>query len=82
MMNFTVCFRRRLLLCLCALCVPLAAQAGVNDALRTAWLNLVRQFERESQPDPNAASAIALIYVLGLAILPFATETTGKPLPE
>jgi MFS family permease len=30
----------------------------------------------------NAASAIALIYVLGLAILPFATETTGKPLPE
>ena len=30
----------------------------------------------------NAASTIALIYVLGLAILPFATETKGRPLPE
>ena len=30
----------------------------------------------------KAASMIALIYVLGLAILPFAPETKGKPLPE
>ncbi|ULA66145.1 MAG: MFS transporter [Nitrospira sp.] len=30
----------------------------------------------------NAASTIALIYLLGLAILPFATETKGRPLPE
>ena len=30
----------------------------------------------------RAASAIALIYVLGLLILPFAQETKGKPLPE
>jgi MFS family permease len=30
----------------------------------------------------RAASAIALIYVLGLVILPFAPETRGKPLPE
>jgi len=30
----------------------------------------------------NAASTIALIYLLGLAVLPFATETNGKPLPE
>jgi MFS family permease len=29
-----------------------------------------------------AASAIALIYFLGLLILPFAPETKGKPLPE
>lgn len=52
-----------------ATALSLAAQAGVNDALRTAWLNLVRQFERESQPDPNAASAIAQIgtTVFGIA---------------
>jgi MFS family permease len=30
----------------------------------------------------RAASAIALIYVLGLLLLPFAPETRGKPLPE
>lgn len=30
----------------------------------------------------SAASAIALIYLLGLAILPLATETNGRPLPE
>jgi MFS family permease len=30
----------------------------------------------------RAASAIALIYVVGLVILPFAPETRGKPLPE
>lgn len=30
----------------------------------------------------RAASAIALVYLLGLAILPFAPETRGKPLPE
>jgi MFS family permease len=30
----------------------------------------------------RAASAIALIYVVGLAILPFAPETKGQPLPE
>ena len=30
----------------------------------------------------RAASAIALIYVLGLLILPFARETRGQPLPE
>ena len=30
----------------------------------------------------RAASAIALVYVLGLAILPFAPETRGRPLPE
>jgi MFS family permease len=29
-----------------------------------------------------AASIIALIYVLGLAVLPFAPETKGKPLPD
>ena len=29
-----------------------------------------------------AASAIALIYLVGLAILPFAPETKGQPLPE
>lgn len=29
-----------------------------------------------------AASAIALIYIVGLLILPFAPETRGKPLPE
>ncbi|MBS1135700.1 MAG: Major facilitator superfamily transporter, partial [Burkholderiaceae bacterium] len=29
-----------------------------------------------------AASTIALIYLLGLLILPFAPETRGKPLPE
>ena len=33
-------------------------------------------------PFNNAASAITLIYLLGLAILPFATETKGRPLPE
>jgi MFS family permease len=30
----------------------------------------------------RAASAIALIYILGLLILPFAPETRGKPLPD
>jgi MFS family permease len=30
----------------------------------------------------RAASAIALIYVVGLLILPFAKETRGQPLPE
>jgi MFS family permease len=30
----------------------------------------------------RAASAIALIYVVGLLILPFAPETKGRPLPE
>jgi MFS family permease len=30
----------------------------------------------------RAASAIALIYVLGLLLLPWAPETRGKPLPE
>ena len=30
----------------------------------------------------RAASAIALIYLLGLLILPFAPETRGRPLPE
>lgn len=30
----------------------------------------------------RAASAIALIYLLGLCLLPFAPETRGKPLPE
>ena len=30
----------------------------------------------------RAASAIALIYLVGLLILPFAPETKGKPLPE
>jgi MFS family permease len=30
----------------------------------------------------RAVSAIALIYLVGLAILPFAPETRGKPLPE
>jgi MFS family permease len=30
----------------------------------------------------QAASAIALIYLLGLLILPFAPETKGRPLPE
>ncbi|MEW6542221.1 MAG: MFS transporter [Nitrospirota bacterium] len=29
-----------------------------------------------------AASAVALIYVIGLAVLPFARETRGRPLPE
>jgi MFS family permease len=30
----------------------------------------------------RAASVIALIYLVGLAILPFAPETRGKPLPD
>ncbi len=30
----------------------------------------------------QAASTIALIYLLGLLVLPFAAETKGKPLPE
>jgi len=30
----------------------------------------------------RAASVVALIYVLGLLVLPFAPETRGKPLPE
>ncbi|MEI6780670.1 MAG: MFS transporter [Verrucomicrobiota bacterium] len=30
----------------------------------------------------RAASAIALIYLVGLLILPFAPETKGQPLPE
>jgi MFS family permease len=30
----------------------------------------------------RAASAVALIYVVGLVILPFAPETRGRPLPE
>ena len=30
----------------------------------------------------KAASTIALIYILGLLVLPFAQETKGKPLPE
>jgi len=30
----------------------------------------------------RAASAIALIYLLGLLVLPFAPETRGRPLPE
>ena len=30
----------------------------------------------------RAASAIALIYIVGLCLLPFAPETKGKPLPE
>ena len=30
----------------------------------------------------RAASAIALIYVVGLLILPFAPETKGQPLPD
>lgn len=30
----------------------------------------------------HAASAIALIYLLGLLLLPFAPETNGQPLPE
>ena len=30
----------------------------------------------------RAASAVALVYLLGLAVLPFAPETKGRPLPE
>jgi MFS family permease len=30
----------------------------------------------------HAASAIALIYLVGLLILPFAPETKGQPLPD
>jgi hypothetical protein len=30
----------------------------------------------------RAASTVALIYLLGLAVLIFAPETKGKPLPE
>ena len=30
----------------------------------------------------RAASAIAAIYLVGLAVLPFAPETRGRPLPE
>jgi cyanate permease len=30
----------------------------------------------------RAASAVALIYLVGLLILPFARETKGQPLPE
>ncbi|MEI6195056.1 MAG: MFS transporter [Verrucomicrobiota bacterium] len=30
----------------------------------------------------RAASAVALIYLVGLLILPFATETKGRPLPQ
>jgi MFS family permease len=30
----------------------------------------------------HAASAVALIYLLGIALLPFAPETRGRPLPE
>jgi len=30
----------------------------------------------------RAASAVALVYLLGLAILPFAPETKGRPLPD
>jgi MFS family permease len=30
----------------------------------------------------RAASAVALVYLLGLAVLPFARETAGRPLPE
>jgi MFS family permease len=30
----------------------------------------------------RAASAIALVYLVGLAVLPFARETAGRPLPE
>jgi len=30
----------------------------------------------------RAASAVALIYLVGLAILPFAPETRGRPLPD
>ena len=30
----------------------------------------------------SAASAVALIYLVGLAILPFAPETRGRPLPD
>jgi hypothetical protein len=30
----------------------------------------------------RAASAIALIYLVGLLILPFAPEARGQPLPE
>ena len=30
----------------------------------------------------RAASAIALIYLVGLLVLPFAPETRGRPLPE
>ena len=29
-----------------------------------------------------SATVIALIYLVGLAVLPFAEETRGKPLPE
>jgi MFS family permease len=30
----------------------------------------------------RAASAVGLIYIVGLLILPFAPETRGKPLPD
>jgi len=30
----------------------------------------------------RAASAVALIYLVGLLILPLAPETKGRPLPE
>ncbi|MDE3224246.1 MAG: MFS transporter [Nitrospirota bacterium] len=30
----------------------------------------------------QAASAVALVYLLGLAVLPFAPETMGRPLPD
>jgi len=30
----------------------------------------------------RAASAVAVIYVFGLLLLPFARETRGQPLPE
>ncbi|GAK63371.1 cytoplasmic protein [Moesziomyces antarcticus] len=57
-----------------ATALSLAAQSGVNDALRTAWANLVRQFERESQPDPNATGAIAQI---GTAVFGIAQRRQG-----
>ena len=35
-----------------------------------------------AMPIRPAAMSLALIYLLGLAVVPFATETRGQPLPE
>ena len=55
---------------------------GLAVALGSLHLNLLGDLGGVDSPFRYAALIVASIYLLGLAVLPFAPETRGKPLPE
>ena len=41
-----------------------------------------RMFSHEAEPMRYAGVAVCLVFLVGLAALPFAAKTKGQPLPE